>query len=207
MVQVTGQVGPAFLSDGVGTQPARQSRSGEVNFSEVHGRYYEQSRRGNLFLARAAITAPIGFASSNGIGGPLLWNGSSTVNASILALSVGVTTVATAASALGFTGGTGQTTAPTSTAAIGSSGNCYLGGAAAAVSSYSTGTVGLPGAFFFPLLDVHTGTLTVDSLGLGWIDVGGLLTVPPNSWFAVSASVVASSLVAQIGVIWEEVPV
>ncbi len=205
-MQISGQVGPAFLSDGVGTQPVRQGRLGEVIVGELHGRYYEQSRRGNLFFARAVTTALAGIASSNGIGSPLIWNGSSSVVVVPIALTVTQTVVTTAASAVGLAFGT-QTSAPTSTTAIDSSGSCYIGGSAPAASAYRLGTVSAVPSSFFPLFSVHTGSLTTDNQMTGWIDLGGAFALPTNTYMAVMGSVTASSMVAQVGMLWEEVPV
>lgn len=205
-MQIAGQVGPQALSDGVGTQPFRQVRTGELAVTEVHGRYYEQSRRGNLFYARAVVTGLAGIASSTGVGGPLLWNGTTTVVANILAMSFTTTVVTTAAASVGFFLGA-QSTAPTTTTAIDSSGCCLVGGSAPACSVYRLGTLSVVPPNFFPLLDVHTGSLTVDNKATGWIDIGGVFTVPTQTYACVGATVTASSCVAQIGLLWEEVPV
>lgn len=55
---VTGQVGPATLADGVTTQPFRQGRGGDLIASELHGRFYEQTFRGNVYgNGTTALTA------------------------------------------------------------------------------------------------------------------------------------------------------
>lgn len=56
-IPVTGQAGPSVLSDGVTTQPFRQLKSGEMAVSEVHGRFYEQVYRGNVFSIGSGATA------------------------------------------------------------------------------------------------------------------------------------------------------
>jgi hypothetical protein len=205
-MQMSGQVGPQVLSDGVGTQPFRQIKTGELAVTEVHGRYYEQSRRGNLFYARALVTAPGGIASSSGIGGPLLWNGTTTVNANILAVSFTHTVVSTVATPLGFFLGA-QATAPTGTTAIDSSGNCLVGGSASACNAYRIGTVSVVPPQFFPIVDVHTGSLTTDSRLGGWIDIGGMFTIPTKTYLCIGGTATASTLALQCGLIWEEVPV
>lgn len=52
-LELIGQVGPQILSDGVG-QAFRQSRSAELVVTELHGKYYEQAYRGNVFWATMA---------------------------------------------------------------------------------------------------------------------------------------------------------
>lgn len=56
-MQVSGQVGPSFLSDGVGTQPFRQGKLGEMIVQELHGRFYEQVVRGNVYSIGSGTTA------------------------------------------------------------------------------------------------------------------------------------------------------
>ena len=56
-MEVTGQVGPATLADGVSTQPFRQGKTGEQIFSELHGRYYEQAYRGNVYTTGMQLTS------------------------------------------------------------------------------------------------------------------------------------------------------
>lgn len=201
-----GTVGPQVLADG-SNDAIRQGRSGEIVTTELHGQFYETTRRGNMFMARAVVTAPVIFSTAAGTGGPLLWNGSSSVVANILAIGYGVTVVTTVAAALGLTGNTGQTVAPTATTAIDSVANMYLGGAGPACSTFRVGTPTAAGGWFMPFSDLHTGALTVDTGGVHWIELNGRVVVPPNSWVSVAASATATTTVAQISMLWEEIPV
>ena len=198
-----GRVGPAALSDG-NPREARITRTGEWAASDVHGKYFEASSRGNLFMARAIITAPVIFSTAAGTGGPLLWNGTTNKNASILAVGWGVTVVTTVAAAVGLTGASGQTAAPGTTTVIDSSANLFIGGSAPSMSVYRIGTVTNAGTFLLPLGELHTGALTVDTGGFRWVDIAGAVTVPPNAWCSFSASATASTTVIQVGLIWEE---
>jgi hypothetical protein len=123
--------GPAFVCDG---------NQGQQIVNDLHGRYYEQTLRGNLFTAHAIVTAPVIYTTAAGTGGPLLWNGSSTVRAAILAVGWGISTVTTVAAVIGLTGNNGQTAAPGSTTAVDSVKNCYMGAAAPACTAYRVGT-------------------------------------------------------------------
>jgi hypothetical protein len=201
------RTGPVLLADGAGDQPIRQDRTGAVVTTDAHGRYNEAASRRQVYMAHAIVTAPVIFSTAAGTGGPLLWNGSGVVNASILALGFGVTVVTTVAAALGITGNTGQTSAPTTVTAIDSHRNCYIGGPLASCSVYRIGTVANAGNFFMPLAYLHTGALTVDNFGLSWIDIGGAIVVPPNAWCSIAASATATTTVAQLGMIWEETPI
>lgn len=205
-MQITGQVGPTVNSDGVGTEPLRQTRTGELAVSEVHGRYYEQSRRGNLFLARAIVTAPVIFTTNTGTGGPFLWNNTSTVVANIIAISMGgITTASGVAGSLGLTGGTGQTATPTNTV-IDSAANTYIGGAASACTTYRVATPTVAGTWFFPLYGVDTGATSI-AHNSGWIELYSAITVPQYGWVSLAASATLTSAVMQLGLMWEEVAV
>ena len=200
-----GEVGTGSVADGT-SQKIRLGKNKELIAGLAHGQYAEASMRGNLFCAFAIVTAPVIWSTEAGTGGPLLWNGSSTVKANILAVGFGVTVVTTVAAALGLTGGPGQAAAPSSTTAIDSVSNMLMGGAAPACTAYRVGTT-VDNKFFYPLAHAHTGALTVDTFGLGWIDLGGMFTVPPGSYISVAASATATTLVVQCGMIWEEIPV
>jgi hypothetical protein len=203
--QVVTRVGPALSADGSLTTPRATKESAFV-IQNLHGQYYEQAARGNLYMARAIVTAPVIFTTAAGTGGPLLWNPpGSGINASILAVSWGTSVVTTVAAVLGLTGGTGQTAAPTSTTAIDSITNCLIGGGSPACSTFRVGTTVAAGTFLMPFGDLHTGALTVDNNGVHWVDIGGLMIVPPGAWCSISASATATTTVGNFGMVWEEV--
>jgi len=205
---VSGQVGEQQLGVGVTTQPLRQGRLADVIVSELNGRYYEQCRAGRLFIAQAIVTAPVVYTTAAGTGGPLIWNGSTTVNIVPLAVSFALTTAATtAAFGLGLTGNTGQPSAPTTTTAIDGVRNLFLGGAAPNASAFRVGTVVNAGNFLLPFVGIHLGATSVDTTLPGFVDLGGSMIVPPGSWCSVAATVTATAAVLTIGLIWAEVPI
>ena len=198
-------VGPQNVSDNTPTK-ARGSRTGGQLVGQLHGKFAEASQRGNLFMAHAIVTAPVIYSTEAGTGGPLLWNGSSTVKANLLAVGFGITVVATVAAALGITGGGDQTAAPTSTTAIDSTTNLLIGGPASQCTAYRVGTT-VENDFFMPFADVNTGALTTTPGGVKWFDIAGMITVPPNAFASVAASATATTLVVQVSLIWEEIPI
>lgn len=206
MATIQGQVGQQTLTDGAQVT-ARLGRTGELNTSDAHGQLYEAGVRGNLFFAHAIVTAPVLYTTAAGTGGPLIWNGSTNKNVSILKVGLGVTIVTTVAASLGLTGNSGQTSAPTATTAIDSSGNMFIGGAASASTQYRIGTVTNAGNRFLPFANLHTGALTVDTLGMTWVDVAGAFIIPPNSWGSIAASATATTTVMQACIIFEETSV
>jgi len=200
-----GAVGEQNLASGV-VAPVALDRQGAQLSSELHGRYVQQALRKHVYMANAIVTAPVIFSTAAGTGGPLLYNPpTSGVNAAILAVSCGVSVVSTVAASLGLTGG--ATNAPTSTTAIDSLTNTFLGGPTGQCSVYRVGTPSAAGTFFHPFGDVHTGALTVDNLGTAWIDIGGVFVVPPGYFASIAASATASTLVANLSMLYEEIPV
>ena len=197
-------VGPQNVNDNVVTK-ARGGKGGEQIVSALRGRYAEASMRGNLFMAQAIVTAPVIWTTEAGTGGPLIWNGSTSVKASVLAVGFGIKTVTTVAAAIGLTMGDGQTAAPSSTTAIDSSGNLLVGGPASKCTAYRVGTT-VANDFFLPFADVNTGALTTTPGGIKWFDVAGMITVPPQSFVSLAASDTATTLVIEACIVWEEVP-
>jgi hypothetical protein len=201
---IYGTVGLQNLSTGAVGNEYSQGRFGEMLVSEVSGRYYNLARNGNIFSATAIVTAPVIYTTAAGTGGPLLWNNNPSVNAVLLGMGFVCTTVTTVAAALGIA--TGATVLPTSTTAIDASGNLYVGGSAPTVNAYRVGTVSAAANNFIPLASLHTGALTVDNQGVGFIDLGGLVVVPYGKFATIAASATASTTVAQLTLIWAEVP-
>lgn len=201
-----GQVGERNYLDGSNPSVGlRIGQQGDQTVSTLHGRYYEQALRGRVFSAHAIVTAPVIYTTAAGTGGPLLYNGSTTHNAVILAAGWGSAVVTTVAATIGLTGG--PTTAPSSTTAIDSKTNGFLGAGAGAMSLYRVGTVSAAGTFFHPLGDVNTGALTTRPGSMNWVDLGGIFVVPPGYFISIAASATASTLVANFGLVWEEVPI
>lgn len=179
---------------------------GALNYgSEADGSYLHYARQGKLFGATANVTAPVIFSTAAGTGGPLLWNGTTNKNAVLIAVTCGLTVVTTVAASLGITGNSGQTAAPSATTPIDSVFNCRIGGNPPTCTAFRVGTPTNAGNFFFPLLSLHTGALTVDTLPLGFIDLGGAIVVPPGCWASVSASATATTTVANLGLLWAEI--
>ena len=200
------RTGQQNVGDGVQITQ-RGGRTGETVATDAHGPLYEASRLGNLFMCRAVVTAPVIFTTAAGTGGPFIWNGSTNRNVSILRVGWGITVVSTVAAAIGLTGGTGQTAAPTGTTAIDSTTNGLLGGSSGGATAYRVATPTAAGAWFFPVGDVQTGALTTSPGVQHWVNIDGAITVPPNGWCSFSSSATASTLVIQASIIYEELPV
>lgn len=185
---------------------------GNLSFGTGTASYYEWAKKGQVYCAYAKVTTPVIYTTAAGTGGPLLWNNSkangTSVNAVILAVGADLTTASSVAATLGITGNSGQTSAPSSTTAIDAQANLFVGGGkvSSACNTYRIGTVSTAGNFFVPTHTLGTGAITTVAVLPCWVDVGGLVIVPPGSWCAVSATATATSAVVNIGLIWAEIP-
>ncbi len=205
-MQVSGQVGPQVLSDGVGTQPARQGKAGELIVGQVHGRLYEPAYRRNVFTAYAAAQAlsVVGTAMV----GLQVWNGSSTYNLAILKCWGSIFVTSASVTRVVLATGTGQVSAQTSQAAITRVSNMYIGGAAPNATATAGGTfTNAPTA----LIPIGHNTVAINTVGEDpgfFADLEGSLIIPPQCYFAfagVGGAATASS--TDLAVMWEEVPI
>lgn len=158
-----------------------------------------------VFAATAIVTAPVIFSTAANTGGPVLWNGSTDVLGRVIRVGYGVTTAATAAGAIGFTGGVLAAGSGTTTA-IDSITNTYIGGPKPKITPYRVWTPSAAGGFFVPLGQIGTTALTALPDQLNIIDLERLVVIPPNGgWFSIAASATLSTAVMQITVWWEEI--
>lgn len=181
--------------------------AGDMFVSELMGRYYNLVRKGQVYTAYATVTAPVIYSTAAGTGGPLIWNGSSSVDVVVLGMGYSVSVVTTVAGSIGLTGGRGQATAPSSTTAIDAGPqNLMVGGPLPLSTSYRVGTVANAGNFFIPIAFMHTGALTVDTNALSFVDLGGMIVVPPQSWVSVAGSATLTTLQVAVALVYAEVP-
>ena len=168
--------------------------------------YFSLCREGKVQSAYAIVTAPVIYSTAAATGGPILWNNTTNLTAVILGMTFASSVVTTVACALGLTGNTGTVGLGGTSTAIDSQANLLIGGPTTAMTVYRTATPTNAGNFFLPLLQVHTGALTVDTGGVGFLPIDGLVCVNPGSWVAIAGSATASTLQAKLGLIWAEVP-
>lgn len=166
-------------------------------------------KRGLVHTAYAKVTTPAVYSTTSGVGlgGPLLWNPSTTnVDAHLLAVSAVVQTAATSSvGGLGWTTGL-QPSAPTTTTAIDGSGNALVGGPASALTAYEIGTVNGTQTTFCPLIQVDTGAITVQNMTPAWIPLKGVFVLTPGNFGSITGSVLFTSLVIYVGLMWAELP-
>jgi len=199
-MQVTGYIGnQAKVADGPGSV-LRQGNLGELMVSELHGRYYEQAMRGNMYRVanQAAVTTTAALATT--------WTGlaisnpaGSGVNAVINLFTVAQFAVG-AAAAVGIMTGSG--------AAAGSlvPKNAIVSGTTGKVTASAGATISTP------VLDMvvgQVGSLATTGYGLTpglVVDLGGSIIIPPGFFAASFTSIVTTSALL-FGFQWEEVPI
>lgn len=186
--------------------------------------YYDLAKKGQIYVATAAITAMAAYSTSTATGGPLLWNGTggtttgvnnAQVDAVIIGVSWGITVASAAAVAIGLTGGNGQTSAPASPSTITAVTNTRLSvpapvaaatGAGNQCSVYNYGNVSVAGLWFHPLFQTGTNAITALGTQPNYLDLAGMYIVPPNCWISVSASATATTNQIKMSLIWAEIP-
>lgn len=201
-------VGPQTAADGtVITQ--RAGKTGDTIVSELHGRYYEQAYRKNLFTAYCAAQATS--VAGTAMVGLQVWNGSPVAGGvNLVLLKVGgmiVVTTATATSLVLATG-VGQVSAPTSQTAATRVSNNFIGGANPGATALAAGTfTNAPTALMNLLHNTAAIASTGEDVGFQ-IDLEGSIIIPPQAYVciaAVGAAISASG--SNLHLMWEEVPV
>ncbi len=216
-VEITGQVGPSLLSDGVGTQPFRQGRLGEAIVQQLHGRYYELAKRGSLFIVStpaAGVTVPI---YTNAAQQFVIYNPvSSGIDIVLKRVWVGYVSGTMVAGHMCYAGSVGQGAPGTITQAnvqnarlvtnlstasgAGNKGNYYSPG--------SPATALVAANYLRPMGNSQVAQAAVGT-NSPWVqmdDVEGGIIVPPQGILVVASNVAAAS-VSAIAALVEEVPV
>lgn len=224
---ISGQVGPALLGDGVSTQPMRQGKLGELIVSELHGRFYEQTYRGNVFSTGCSVTA----LSANTITlsattTPILgvYNPStSTVNVVMLkaALQSFINTLTTpvGAGAFAWASSIGNSAVSTGSspfnrktmAFAGSQAKAFAGGVA--LTGLTNNLVIFDGASdFISPTGLTYGTIVAPTTGTtltgfgGVQEFDGLLILPPGGVLALLNTTSTTTMSVTGRLVWEEVP-
>ncbi len=201
-MQIQPQVGTQLNADGVTTAIARSGKQGELMVSELHGRYYEQTYRSNMFsvmtqgtgvtTTAALATTWTGLGISNPVGS----------NVNLVVNKMWVTEFAVGAAAtVGVMGGTGVLNA-----GLTPQSRIIGGGALSKANASASATISTP---LLICTFGQTGSLATTGYGLGpaaSIDFEGSLIVPPGSFIASYTSIVTTTAL-QFGYAWEEVPV
>jgi hypothetical protein len=181
--------------------PALQGKAGELNVSELHGKWYTSAYRGRVFstgVLIAGVTIPVNtttaptFTLFNPLG--------SGVNLELISLDVGWP--AAAASVVGTLLGTTGVQTPTATTA----GNIYsllIGAGAVPQGKFFTAATIVAITQHMPLMNISTVT---DTMNPAHVDFDGRVVLAPGSLFTLTSTPVQTA-VALPALSWAEYPV
>lgn len=185
---------------------ARGGKQGEQMVSELHGRYYEQTYRGNMFSAsiQAVATTTVGLATtytglviSNPVGSAI----NMVLNkASVMQSVIQSTQIEAYAIAVGYNAATNVT----HTAALATRSN-KIGSGTSSVGLADTSAT-LPTAPFYHTFVQNTGTATANGTG-AVIDLEGSIILIPGAYALWVTPAQASVAGLWFSFSWEEVPV
>lgn len=197
-----GQAGIATVNDG-NIATARMGRQGDQIVSELHGRYYEATVRGNMYGITGGLTTTTaaGAATFTGlvVGNPAGSGYNMVVNKIIIMQGAALT----AETEIGVM--YGPSTAPI-TASLATIFNRKAGGAASVCVANAGQTITAPTAFI-PLIGSGSGAITVPGvIPPCVVDMEGSLVIPPGYFLASYTSRITTTAL-MFGFNWEEVPI
>ncbi len=197
------QTGPQRRADGDLIGVARGDKDGATVVSELHGRYFEQTYRKNMFFAasQAVATTTVGLATtytglclSNPIGSGIVC----ALNKANIGQSVIETAVDSFGLAVGFSGATNVVhTAPLTPQ------SSMIGSGVSAIGKVDTSAT-LPIAPVYHSFISSTSSATTDVTN-GFVDYEGSLVLLPGA-FVIWASPAASVAGMWFAFQWEEIP-
>lgn len=204
-----GQVGPvANTSDGIAV-PLRAGKLGEQIVSALHGRYYEQVYRRNVFNAanQAGATTSVGLATtytglvlSNNVG-----NG---VNLVVLKVGIAFPVAVAAGLVYGLMVGYNGSTSVTHTTPSTTLRNSFLGGASAVGTVDTAATLPTAPTVSHIFGAIGTAAITAPAtLPPSFYDLEGSIILPPGGYCAIYTSAASGSSGMFGSFTWEEVPV
>lgn len=200
-ITVAGQVGPQTLQDGA-TQVFRQEKSGGQVIQQLHGRYYEQGYRGNVFSAANQAAQAVSAALATTYTGILLYNPpGSGVNLVPLKVKFALSVAPVAVATIGLLGGwaaTGGVTAQTTKLNTQSSNIGNTGGSKGI--ALSAATIVTP-TWIKQLYDGFTAAALPAPTPP--VDLEGMIQIAPGGFLGIGALTAITGLGS---IFWEEVP-
>ena len=199
--------GPQVSSDGNLTAQ-RAGKSGESVVTQLHGRYYEQASRRNIFCAanQAAQTWSVGLSTAYAglvVSNPFV---SQQVNLSILQVGFALAAAPAAPASIGlfvgYAAAGGDAVSSHSTPVTPQ--RTFIGGGAGQGLADAVATlVGGKISWVHQMMGGFTAA-ALPSSSPSVIDLGGLFIIPPGAFFAIGALTAVSGLGS---IVWEEIPV
>lgn len=215
---IQGQVGAPAQSVSTGaTPPIRQGQLGDVVVSELHGRYYEQTYRRNMYSgaisgATGLTATALGVITATAYTGLALYNPPNSQVVCVLQKCGWALPIAPAAATVVSLGQFYSPGIPYTTTAV-SAKNNYIQGPAPTASLYSVATFGISSTAPVTTTPTHTlgwvGTVAATSTAnqLTITDLEGSIVIPPGGGVCYYLSTVAQTNGFFGSFAWEEVPI
>jgi len=212
---IQGQVGPSSTqSVSPGATPAiRQGQLGDVIVTELHGRYYEQAYRGNLFTLSVSTAATITAYVGGAAGTPMLavYNPANS-GKNIVPIQAGFNNVVAASGAgtVSFALWFGPTVAITQTTLTNPVNNATLNRTGSVSQSFTnqalTSSTALTNAY--PIGFYYWASAAGVAIGAPtFVDINGSFICPPGTMMALGGSAALTSATWIGSLTWEEVPI
>jgi hypothetical protein len=207
---LNGVVGPSRYGKGTGeTIPVRLGPSGEV--AELHGKYFEQARSGNLYTWVSGVAGITLLKYDNVAPAFTIWNQSTDKYVVPVKLNVGITHATHVVANVGFSlfnpgyaVATGNSiTVFTKTTAYRMSDLSLVDPPAGKVATTCTavaGTIFIPSGLSIPATACTAGVVLEKHFD-------GSLILPPGYAFTLCCAVAAQSQAMNVSLVWEEVPI
>ncbi len=212
-MQIQGKVGPAAamksLADGSSNIDVRLGNMQDVIMSELHGRYYENAYRRNLYSGgnTTGMVTTVGTAAINT--GLCLTNPiGNTFNLVLLKAGFALTVAQPAAAAIGLMTSYSAATAVTQTTPLVPANNFV--GLGQAPTGLLASSVTAPNAFTLRKILAAAGTAAITAVALQaltFFDCEGSIILPPGACVAFYTSSVTGAASFFGSFTWEEVPV
>lgn len=202
MLNLTGQVGPQSGSSG-SQLPIRLGATGEVVTQNLHGRYYEQVIRGNVFGASNQAAQAVSVALATTYTGLCLSNPlNSGKNLVLLSVGYALSVAPAAIASIHLIGSSSASTNVTHTAAV-TPVNMLLGNTSTATAKVdSQATIPTP-LYLMSLMGGFTAGALPDSPN-ALFDIAGQIVIAPGGFVAIGALTAVTGFGSFV---WEECPV
>ena len=206
------RAGDVKYGDGFPVSDQRIGQQGEGIVSNLHGAYYEQSVRRNLFVSTSLARATS--LVTTAMVGHIVWNPpDSGVNLAITKWSSAI--IASSATCTGIVLAVGyQTTGPTTVTVADTVGSAYVtltGATNAVLRSPKAKAYAIATVLFAPVVTwyLHHNTAGIATTGEDSMqgDLEGAIVIPPGGFFCVAAQGAAAAAAAHSSsFMWEEIP-
>lgn len=206
-------------ADGANTS-VLQGKQGDMLVSEVHGKFYTQNYRNNVYYAaNAAAGGTVSVFSATAYTGLGIWNLSTTKNIVPIRATAAISTAAGTGTTIGYmyvpnAGFATGTAAPISatTAVTATRGPAVLGplatgqGASVALAVSAATFTAAPSLFIPTGVSAGTAAITAPNTFLGLSEYfDGSLIIAPGTFFGIALAVTSTNT-TNVSLLWEEVP-